>query len=319
MKKIKLYFIASAISIASFAQQKGNTNTHIIKQGETIGVLAKQYDVPTNEILQANGLTDKTILRIGQLIVIPKKTHTTAAKPTTVSVVVDKNQHLIESGESLSKIAKKYHITEQELRDWNNLPNDNIRAGNYLVINNPAKTVVKKVVKEEKKEPEIVKKETPKKVEKIVEKPIEKVVVAVKEVPKKVAEKPIEKVEEIVKEVPKKEVKEVVVRPIETKKENTTEGFFDKQYEVSNNSVEGACGVFKTITGWHDKKYYVLLNNAENGSVVKVIANNKFVYAKVLGPLPDIKGDKSMIMRISTAAAAALGVAENKFSAKIEF
>ena len=63
----------------------------------------------------------------------------------------------------------------------------------------------------------------------------------------------------------------------------------------------------------------MLLNNAENGSIVKIIANNKFVYAKVLGPLPNIKEDNNYTMRISNATAAALGIADNKFTAKVEF
>ena len=167
-------------------------------------------------------------------------------------------------------------------------------------------------LKEDKATTPIVKKEISKKNESIVEKP--------KLNPKEIAIKKeeIKKVEPVVV-IQKQETKEVVTKPKPVTSEKLDEGYFEKQFEPTNNSVEGTCGVFKTIAGWHDKKYYVLVNNAENGSIVKVMANNKFVYAKVLGPLPNIKEANNYTMRISNAAAAALGIAENKFNAKIEF
>ena len=59
--------------------------------------------------------------------------------------------------------------------------------------------------------------------------------------------------------------------------------------------------------------------NVESGKIVKVSVNNKTVYAKVLGALPNIKEDTDLALRISSAAANALGISENKFTAKVEF
>ena len=313
MNKIKTLMAAILITISSYAQHKTNTVTHTIKQGETIGALAKQYGVQIGDILQANNLTDKTVLKIGQKVVVPmshlKSINTTAVK-STEKPKLEKNQHLIVKGESLNKISAQYNVSKQDLMDWNNLPNDNIRVGDYLYIIKPKNFIAKKIAKEDKTP--IVKKETPKKNESIVEKP--------KLDPKEIAIKKeeIKKVEPVVV-IQKQETKEVVTKPKPVTSEKLDEGYFEKQFEPTNNSVEGTCGVFKTIAGWHDKKYYVLVNNAENGSIVKVMANNKFVYAKVLGPLPNIKEASNYTMRISNAAAAALGIAENKFNAKIEF
>jgi len=43
------------------------------------------------------------------------------------------------------------------------------------------------------------------------------------------------------------------------------------------------------------------------------------VYAKVLGPLPDVKEDYGLLLRISNAAATVLGVPDSKFSVKINY
>ena len=77
---------------------------------------------------------------------------------------------------------------------------------------------------------------------------------------------------------------------------------------------------FKTASGWLDKKYYILMNNAPAGSIVKVSAENgRTIYAKVLWTLDDMKLNNGLSFRISEAAAAALSVAENKFSLTVDF
>ena len=42
--------------------------------------------------------------------------------------------YTIKDGDSLSKIAKKFHCTVKQLKEWNGLKNDNIRAGKKLKI-----------------------------------------------------------------------------------------------------------------------------------------------------------------------------------------
>lgn len=315
MKKIKILVIVLGFSVAVLAQ-KTNTTSHTIKKGENISTLARIYGVPTSEILQANGLNDKTILKIGQIIIIPKvknKTEkNTEEKTVATQPKANSNEHVIQSGETLSRIAKKYGVSEKNLMEWNNLSNSNIRAGSTLIVK---KSGEKKSNKPPKEEPKEIVKETPKKVEPVTEKPkqiIEEKKEIVKETPKKIDPTIDTPKVDVVKEV-------VTTTPKDIKPESLGKGAFEKQFENSNNSVEGMCGVFKTIAGWHDTKYYILLNNADNGSVVKVSANNKFIYAKVLGPLPDIKSDKNIVMRISNAAAAALGITDTKFNAKVEF
>lgn len=319
MKKVNILAVALLFSAGVWAQHKSNTTSHTIKKGENISTLAKMYGVPTSEILQANSLSDKTILKIGQIIIIPKSKNKaekqTEEKKTNTELKANAGEHIIQKGENLSKIAKKYGVSEKDLMEWNNLSNSNIKAGSTLIVKKQGTKKAEKPVKEEPKEEIIVKKETPKKPEPVAEKPkpiIEEKKEVVKETPKKI---------EPTIDTPKVEViKEVVTStPKDIKPESLGKGAFEGQFESSNNSVEGMCGVFKTIAGWHDTKYYILINNADNGAVVKVIANNKFIYAKVLGPLPDIKSDKNIAMRISNAAAAALGITDTKFNAKVEF
>jgi LysM repeat protein len=52
---------------------KSKNKIHLIKKGETISMLSKIYHVSTKSIFAANHFNNKTVLQIGQKIIIPKK------------------------------------------------------------------------------------------------------------------------------------------------------------------------------------------------------------------------------------------------------
>jgi LysM repeat protein len=103
------------------------------------------------------------------------------------------------------------------------------------------------------------------------------------------------------------------------------EGFFAAAFNSTGGDKllqekTGLCAVFKSITGWSDKRYYVLMNDIAPGTVVRISAGaDKFVCAIVLGPLLDIKPNKGLLIRLSNAAAQQLGVAEQLFSVSVNF
>jgi LysM repeat protein len=317
MKLVKISFLllVSIVTSVSNAQNGGKMITHIIKPGETISSLSRIYHVKKDDIFKLNNLNDRTVLHIGQKIVVPmSKSATAVAESAPVNndknqvQNFDKNKHLVVVGDNLSRIAKRYHVSEKQIKDWNGLKNDIIKTGSYLIVSNTDVTEKQSVVKAEIK-------------------PVEKEVKPINVDVKPVVVEPVKKVESVETPPPttkptvteKPIAKELKAQPATIKTANPTNDFFEKQFVSTQNSIEGLTGTFKTIAGWQDKKYYVLLNNVQSGSVVKVTANNKSVYAKVLGPLPNIKEDNNLALRVSNATAAALGVTENKFTAKIEF
>ncbi|MFY7963609.1 MAG: LysM peptidoglycan-binding domain-containing protein [Chitinophagaceae bacterium] len=289
--------------------------THIIKPKESISSIARLYNVSKDELFRLNNLNERTILHIGQKIVIsvngkaapaPKIVETKPTNTIPATIPSNKTQHLVVAGDNLSRIAKQYQVSEKQLKDWNGLKNDIIKVGAYLVVagsanitagQNTAKSEIKPIqedVKTAKIETPIKKAEPP--------------VVIAQTVKPVIIEKPIEK-----------ENKPDPAAPPTATINKKGSDFFESQYSTSQNTIEGLSGTFKTIAGWQDKKYYVLLNGAQSGSVVKVSANNKTIYAKVLGPLPNIKEDNNLTLRVSNAAAAALGIVDNKFNAKVEY
>jgi LysM repeat protein len=119
--------------------------------------------------------------------------------------------------------------------------------------------------------------------------------------------------------------KEMPLPPLEPKPSSALEeGFFAQQYAVQTTGLQlkvqtMESSIFKTMTGWDDKKYYVLANGVPEGTIVRLTANNKSVCAKVLGSLPVMKGDNGLQLRVSNAAAAALGLEANRFQLMVTY
>ncbi len=103
------------------------------------------------------------------------------------------------------------------------------------------------------------------------------------------------------------------------------EGFFttlygkDLQGQRSEQLKTGTAMTFKSASGWADKKYYILMNNAPTGSIVKIKNGKNELYAKVLWGLGEMKENEGLDFRISTAAAAALGITDQKFDLKVTY
>ncbi len=90
------------------------------------------------------------------------------------------------------------------------------------------------------------------------------------------------------------------------------EGAFAPEFNQDSGQLvrkSGKASTFKTESGWADGRFYILHSNLKQGLVVKVAnpVTGVFLYAKVVGPLPDIKQNQGLSLRLSNAAASLLG------------
>lgn len=98
-------------------------------------------------------------------------------------------------------------------------------------------------------------------------------------------------------------------------------GYFHSLYSSSGKGTAGNAGIFRSTSGWNDGKYYALMNNVPAGTIIKIFfqSTNKSAYAKVLGPLPEMKESVGLALRISDAAASELGVSSGKFYVDVNY
>jgi len=99
---------------------------HVVQTGETLRSIALRYDVTTQDIMSANGMTDPDRILIGQRLMIPGGVAPADSEP---------RYHLIQRGETLSQIAERYGITTMALQAANGISDpDNIFVGQRLTI-----------------------------------------------------------------------------------------------------------------------------------------------------------------------------------------
>jgi len=123
-------------------------NIHIVRSGESLGLIAKRYHVYVSQIKRWNNLRSNTIYP-GQKLVLFGKASSYAQKSTPVKRASTKSYHYVKSGENLGLIAKKYKCSVTDIKEWNNLKSSKIYPGQKLYVYKP-ETKSKATVKQGK-------------------------------------------------------------------------------------------------------------------------------------------------------------------------
>ncbi|CDT88511.1 putative N-acetylmuramoyl-L-alanine amidase [Vibrio coralliirubri] len=112
----------SASSSSSSSAIKTKTITHTVKSGEYLGKIASRYKVSVADIKRENRLKSETV-RVGQKLRI------------TVEVKdVPLRKHKVARGDYLGKIASKYGVSVNSIRQANKLKSDSLAIGQVLII-----------------------------------------------------------------------------------------------------------------------------------------------------------------------------------------
>lgn len=132
MKKIVslLLFIGSSVL---FAQQK----THKVEPKETIYGISKKYDVTQDALYKANPKIEKNGLQIGDVIIIPGDIDIKSTPQYFIENTEDDNfiYHTIQPKETIYGIAKKYNVSESNLKSLNQKQLDSgLKVGDILLI-----------------------------------------------------------------------------------------------------------------------------------------------------------------------------------------
>lgn len=100
------------------------TSYYIVKAGDTLYSIASRFNTTVNELIKINNLKGTT-LAIGEQLVIPIKGSTDSSEYVIYTVKV---------GDSLYAIAKKYGVSVDDIRNYNNLKSNLLSIGQQLKI-----------------------------------------------------------------------------------------------------------------------------------------------------------------------------------------
>lgn len=108
------------IIVGQILKLKGNNlpsvenSTYIVQAGDTLSGIAQKYGTTYQELARINNIVNPNLIQIGQVIKISEK-----------NSVTDR-VYIVQSGDTLSKIAKMYNTTVGDLVAKNNISNPNL-------------------------------------------------------------------------------------------------------------------------------------------------------------------------------------------------
>ncbi len=136
---------------------KDVTKYHKVKSGDNISEIASKFDVSLAEIKKWNKLKGNNIIAGANLKIIKKERVVTTIKKEVKPQIIEKNEtivsnesktiqlennskhesyYVVQKGDNLSSIAKSHNISIQQLKEWNNIIDNNVKLGTQLIINN---------------------------------------------------------------------------------------------------------------------------------------------------------------------------------------
>jgi LysM repeat protein len=131
---------------------------HLVVKGDNIYRIAEKYHVFEEDILKWNPSLNPNTMQIGQKIILKEKladfhnfkkqeTETQPNKTTDTdlnkmdteemqkNIAVDGTMtHMVIKGDTMFNICKRYGITVDQLKEWNNLENITIQIGQKLIV-----------------------------------------------------------------------------------------------------------------------------------------------------------------------------------------
>lgn len=304
---------------------------HQIDEKETLYSISRRYNVPITAILEVNPSADGG-LATGQILKVPYVAKGTKAKAQPGG----DRLHKVAPKETMFSISKLYDVSVDDIKAWNNLKDNSLSTGQQLIIKSKST-----LTSQTSKLPEtksltgvhtVAAKESLYSVARLYGITVQQLKewngIEGSEV--KIGQtlfvaQPMYNKTEIKTEQNKvTEVKEPVetlkpdVKIIQPQKETTIT--ISEKVIGSDEVKEG--GLAELIEGTEgNRKYLALHRTAKVGTILKVRneLNNREVFVRVAGPLPNTGVNTNVVIKISKSAYDRLGAIDQRFRVEVTY
>jgi LysM repeat protein len=267
---------------------------HNVAPKETLYSISRRYQVSMDDIKQWNNLTG-TSLGIGQQLIIKKSNAGNQAAPDqkqnpNLPLISRKGYHIVEPKETLFSIAREYDVSIDQLKAWNNLEGSDLKIGQTLYVSQPERGGV--VAKHE-------------------------------DVPSKPTPPPVvlRQGPEVTQSTPPVKNTPASARPEVRSPTQSAESIrISESLKNGDEIIEG--GLAELIEGTEgNRKYLALHRTAPMGTILKVRneMNNREVFVRVMGRLPDTALTDKLIIKISKSAYDRLGAIDSRFRVEVTY
>lgn len=272
---------------------------HKVEPKETLFALSRKYGVPVSVIVESNPSVQNSI-NIGQIVLIPRKAAVANAVASTAKAIPaaapeasnrtftvnEKGEklHTVEAKQTLYSIARLHDVSLEDVKKWNNLASNQVNIGSVLIVGKgmTATASAKPIYVPEADE----------EMKRPVDREEEAETAAVASTSNEpVASKPVvSEVEEAESSVPVKRINESGMAEMIDPKADTN-------------------------------KYLALHRTAPIGTIMQVknVMNDRVVYVRVIGKLPETGANDKVLLRISRKAYQSLGAVDQKFRVEVSF
>jgi LysM repeat protein len=300
---------------------------HRIDEKETLYGISKRYGVPITAILEQNPTADGG-LASGQILKIPYV-------PKAKAQQGGNRVHKVAPKETLFSISKLYDVSVDDIKAWNNLKDNSLSTGQELIIKK--KTAIATTAVPEAKPTKGVHTVVAKETLYSIARQYGITVQQVKEwngitgsevsigqtliITQPMKGNPVE-----TKTETKPEVKEAVavttVKPETKPQPEVKETTIHISEKVTGSDEVKEGGLAELIEGTDgNRKYLALHRTAKVGTILKVRneLNNREVFVRVAGELPNTAINTNVIIKISKSAYDRLGAIDPKFRVEVTY
>jgi membrane-bound lytic murein transglycosylase D len=102
------------------------SKTHTVKRGETLFSISNLYGTSVESLKSLNGLRNNAIA-VGQRLKV-------SGTGTPVSSKAAVTYHTVKAGETLFSLSKRYGVTVNEIKSWNNMKSNNLVKGKRVIV-----------------------------------------------------------------------------------------------------------------------------------------------------------------------------------------
>lgn len=115
-----------AFSAAHSPSGVAGPRTHLVRPGDTLSDIAREYRVSLAELRAWNGLEGRSFIHAGQVLLVEGA--------SSSDLALRRLTYRVRRGDTLSTIARRFSVSVEQIRQWNNLSRDQILAGESLTI-----------------------------------------------------------------------------------------------------------------------------------------------------------------------------------------
>jgi membrane-bound lytic murein transglycosylase D len=126
--------------------------SYLVKTGDKLTTLSREFKVPLEALTSINDIGETSQLSVGRKLFIPIPIHMATGQASAVAregaenrrsgsaieSPVVRDRYRVRAGETLSGIARKFHVSVASICQWNHIDAGKLSEGRYLAVTAPA-------------------------------------------------------------------------------------------------------------------------------------------------------------------------------------